>query len=126
VREVLGTAGGVRAGRQVGRDGLPGRATVARVAARHLPLRDSHSFLLYQDRTDRSCVVILGRAGVVLRSLLVLRRPVVLVLLLLEGGEAGPAGVDRFVVRMVGVVRQSGATLDAQPGTVLHAQRLER
>src|SRR4051812_10451382 len=47
VRQVLGSAGGVGAGHQRRRGGLPGRATVARVAARHLPLRDSHgsSFL---------------------------------------------------------------------------------
>jgi hypothetical protein len=46
VREVLGTARRVGAGDQGGRDSLPGRATVARVAARHLPLRDSHFSLL--------------------------------------------------------------------------------
>ena len=46
VRQVLGTAGRVGAGHQRGRDGLPLRATVTRVAARHLPLRDSHCSLL--------------------------------------------------------------------------------
>jgi hypothetical protein len=46
VREVLGTARRVGAGDQGGRDSLPGRATVTRVAARHLPLRDSHCSLL--------------------------------------------------------------------------------
>ena len=49
-----------------------------------------------------------------------------LVLLGLEGGEARPARVDRLLVRVVGVVRQAGATLDSQPGTVVLAQRLER
>src|SRR3954468_7157534 len=44
-RQVLGPAGGVGAGDQRGCGGLPGRATVARVAARHLPLRDSHCLL---------------------------------------------------------------------------------
>src|SRR5918999_1468802 len=44
VRQVLGTAGGVGARHQGRRDGLPLRATVTRVAARHLPLRDSHFF----------------------------------------------------------------------------------
>src|SRR3954454_3073850 len=42
VRQVLGAAGGVGARHQGGGDGLPLRATVTRVAARHLPLRDSH------------------------------------------------------------------------------------
>src|SRR5690349_25156194 len=46
VREVLGTAGGVGTRHQGRRDGLPLRATVARVATRHLPLRDSHCVLL--------------------------------------------------------------------------------
>ena len=47
VREVLGTAGGVGAGHQGGGHGLPLRPAVARVAARHLPLRDSHCYLLF-------------------------------------------------------------------------------
>ena len=50
VRQVLGTARGVGAGHQGRRDGLPLRTTVARVAARHLPLRDCHCSLL----VDRS------------------------------------------------------------------------
>ena len=54
VRQVLGTAGGVGAGHQGRRDGLPLRATVARVAARHLPLRDSHCVLLASRARSRS------------------------------------------------------------------------
>ena len=42
------------------RNGLPGRTTVARVAARHLPLRDSHCFLLYRDRDIRPYVCVTG------------------------------------------------------------------
>ena len=96
VRQVLGTAGRVGAGHQRRRDGLPLRATVARVAARHLPLRDSHCSLL------RSVLVLLKRR------------------------QGGPARVDRRVVRVIRVVREPRTTLGAQPGTVVSAQRLER
>src|SRR5688572_15751986 len=83
VRKVLGTAGGVGAGHQGGRDGLPLRTTVTRVATRHLPLRDSHGVLL-----SWSCSVVL------LRVLLVRR-------------QARPPRVDRRLVCVVGVVRQA-------------------
>ena len=60
VREVLGAAGGVGAGHEGGRDGLPLRTAVTRVAARHLPLRNSHGCLLYRcwpcGRPGRSCL----------------------------------------------------------------------
>jgi hypothetical protein len=40
--------------------------------------------------------------------------------------ERRPPRVDRLVVPVVGVVREPGPTLGAQPGTVVSAQRLER
>ena len=54
VREVLRTAGRVGAGHQRGGDSLPLRATVPRVAARHLPLRNSHGLLLVVRRAGGS------------------------------------------------------------------------
>ena len=47
-------------------------------------------------------------------------------LVLGQGGEPGPARVDRRIVRVVGVVGQSCAALRAQPGAVVLAQRGER
>jgi hypothetical protein len=111
VRQVLLTTGGVRADHEARGDGLPGRTTVPGVAARHLPLRDSHCSLLYQDRDFRPYGVLLGCFGV----LLVLR----------QGGQAGPTRVDRCVMCVVGVVGQSRTTLGAQSGTVVLTQRLE-
>ena len=113
VRQVLGTAGGVGAGHQGRRDGLPLRTAVARVAARHLPLRDSHCSLLARcDRLRRSVqsVLVLGSVSAVL----------------LSSCEPCPPRVDRLLVRVVRVVRQPRTALGAQPGTVVLAQRLER
>ena len=102
---MLGTAGGVGAGHQGRRDGLPLRTPVARVAARHLPLRDCH------------CSLLVGRSG----------GPWLVVLLGLgQRGQGRPPRVDRLVVRVVGVVREPRTALGAQPGTVVLAQRLER
>jgi hypothetical protein len=51
----------------------------------------------------------------------------VLVLLgLRQSAQGGPPRVDRRVVPVVGVVREPGPALGAQPGTVVLAQRLER
>ena len=44
------------------------RATVTRVAARHLPLRDSHCSLLYQDRDCPAVTCYSGRFGVAARA----------------------------------------------------------
>src|SRR5690606_7675171 len=44
----------------------------------------------------------------------------------LQGREARPARVDRSLMTMVGVIRESRTTLGAQPGTVVLAERLER
>jgi len=46
--------------------------------------------------------------------------------LLVQFLQSGPPRVDRSLVPMVGVVREPGTTLGAQPGTVVLAQRLER
>ena len=97
VREVLGTAGGVRAGHQGRRGGLPGRATVARVAARHLPLRDSHGVLSTRSARSAWSSGGLGRL-----------RP--------RSAERRPPRVDRRVVCVVGVVGQPRSALGAQPG----------
>src|SRR3954451_18177547 len=61
VRQVPGTAGRVGARHQRRRDGLPLRATVPRVAARHLPLRNSHGVLLWSFAWTACWVVLVSR-----------------------------------------------------------------
>jgi hypothetical protein len=48
------------------------------------------------------------------------------VFVVLQRGQARPSRVDRSLVRVIGIIRQSRAALDAQPRTVLLAHWLER
>ena len=100
-----------------------GLAQVARVGATafhcdrrwRVLLRDIFRF---GTATVISCLLLAGRLSgwSVCGGALVLR----------QGGEPRPARVDRCIVRVLGVVRQSRATLGAQSRTVVLAQRGER
>ncbi len=87
---------------------------MTRVAARHLPLRDSHCSLLYQDR----------RCSGLASSRSVLGGPVSLGRADPAGGRPalGPPRVDRRLVRVVGVVGSAaphtrGTVRDSRPRT---------